>query len=183
MPQTMAISKEGQVNKDQYLNTSNKESSQEMFMWNNKALALTVEKLGIGAFDILTIWQTWTKQSAPDLWCRGNNKKISVKWSFVTITTDHGELGIVLTCLNLSLNTSENIFKKLQVLWTFNPPLDFQASVYYKLVKMHTYILKYSATNPRKSSCLPSVDLLSFLLQSCRSFKIQVCMHELSLLH
>ena len=52
MPPTMAISTEGQVNKDQYLNNSNKELSQEMFMWNNKAQALTVEKLSMN-------WNFW----------------------------------------------------------------------------------------------------------------------------
>ena len=46
----MSVSNDGPVHNDKYLNTSNEELSQEMFIWNIKALALIVEKL-------LTNWQ------------------------------------------------------------------------------------------------------------------------------
>ena len=41
----MANSEDGQGYKDKYLDTSGKSLSQEMFMCNMKALALTVQKL------------------------------------------------------------------------------------------------------------------------------------------
>ena len=45
MPPIMANSNDGQGHKDKYLDTSRKILSQEMLMCNNKALALTVQKL------------------------------------------------------------------------------------------------------------------------------------------
>ena len=39
----------------------------------------------------------------------------------------------------------------------FQPTFQISRLVYFKLVKIHTYILRYSATKPRKSPCLPFI--------------------------
>ena len=83
IPKIMANSKDAQGHKDKYLDTSRNILSQEILMWNIKALALTFQKLlarlkfqSGGQNDRLTEWQTdrMTKTICPPYFDLGGIK-------------------------------------------------------------------------------------------------------------